>query len=76
MSFDPGESCANVRLEEVENILESQGLDCMPFQSVMREIKAMTTFYTSEFNHKGCPGKMTMRMLLKLIKLLVTFLSL
>ena len=41
MSFDPGESCANVRLEEVENILESRGLDCVPFQSVMREIKAM-----------------------------------
>lgn len=42
----------------------------------MREIKAMKTFYTSEFNHKGRPGKMTMTTKLKLIKRLVTFMSL
>ena len=69
-----GESCTDVRLDEVENILESRGLDCVPFQSVMRETKVMKTFYTSEFNHKGRPGKMTMTMWLKLMKHLVTFL--
>ena len=35
----------------------------------------MKTFYTSKFNHKRRPGKMTMTMWLKLIKHLLTFLS-
>ena len=46
-SFDPGESCANVRLKEVENILQIQELLCISFTWVMGEIKAMKTFYTS-----------------------------
>ena len=75
VSFEPGESGADVRLEEVERILESRGLDPVPFKRVVREIKAMKTFYTSDFNHKRRSGKMTMTTWLKLVELLVTFLS-
>ena len=46
-SFDPGESCANVRLQEIENILQIQELLCISFKRVMGEIKVMKTFYTS-----------------------------
>ena len=75
MSFEPGESGADVRLEEVESILESRGLDRVPFKRVVGGIKAMKTFYTSAFNHKRPSGKMTMTTWLKLVELLVTFLS-
>ena len=75
VSFEPGESGADVRLEEVERILESRGLDPVPFKRVVREIKAMKTSYTSDFNHKRRSGKMTMTTWLKLVELLVTFLS-
>ena len=75
VSFEPGESGADVRLEEVESILESRGLDCVSFKRVVREIKAMKTFYTSEFNHKRRSGKMTVTTWLKVVERLVTFLS-
>ena len=75
VSFDPGESCADVRLDEVDSILESRGLDRVPFKRVMTEIKAMKTFYTSEFNHKRRSGKMAMTTWQKLVERLVTFLS-
>ena len=75
VSFEPGESGADVRLEEVESILESRGLDPVPFKRVVREIKAMKTFYTSEFNHKRRSGKMTVTTWLKVVERLVTFLS-
>ena len=39
VSFEPGESGADVRLEEVESILESRGLDRVPFKRVLREVK-------------------------------------
>ena len=74
-SFDPGKSTADLRLQEVENILESRGLDCVSFKRVMGEIKVMKTFYTSEFNHKRRSGKMTLTTWLKLVKRLVTFRS-
>lgn len=31
--FDPGESCANVRLQEIENILQIRELLCISFKS-------------------------------------------
>lgn len=70
-SLDPGESCANVRLQEIENILQIRELLCISFKRVMGEIKAMKTFYTSEFNHQKHSGKMTLMTWLKLVKHLV-----
>ena len=41
----------------------------------MGEIKAMKTFYTSEFNHQKHSGKMTLMTWLKLVKHLIAFLT-